>query len=251
VLNNGDNLLLSDPTRRTKAMRASPSVVAIAILAFRETQVALSPPIVNCTRRHRTTVPLVVLQWLFVLFVLIDAFGYFGVRFWPELTSRVGCSVRPFGLIATPLFPASWPTFVATACVENPTDPAISMIALMVKTSLAILGLMVALPSMAMLSVRAPALSSSSHEAYKAGDEFDQFETCIRAFVCFSALFGYCWYSTVSPAPQDLGTSFLAKLILENGFVFALWICGAMFVKAFAPIVGIPISRIWRLIGQK
>jgi hypothetical protein len=213
--------------------------------------VDLSRPVADCARRHRRALPLVVLQVLLVIFVSIDAFDYFGVRFWSELTSRVGCMVRPFGLIATPLFPAIWPTYVAAACVENPVDPAISMIALMVKTSLAILGFLVALPSMVMLSVRAPALSSSSDESHKAGDDSGQFKGGVGALVSYSALFGYCWYSIVSRAPEDLGTSFLAKLILENGFAFTLWIGGAMFVMAFAPIVGIPISMIWRLIGQK
>jgi hypothetical protein len=216
----------------------------------REAQVAAIRPVADRNAPHRKTLPFPVLQPLLLILLSLDAFEYFGARYWPELTGGVLCSARMLGLIATPLVPADWPGFVATSCLTNPADPALSMITLMIKTSFAILSLLVALPFIAILSIAESRPGAPDKDRNSMPFDLGRPIRDVRAFVFFSAVVGFAWYLIVSRAPERLGASLFDKIVLEDPLILGLFACGGMLVMAFAPISRFLISLLFRRMNR-
>jgi hypothetical protein len=175
-----------------------------------------------------------VFQALLILCVLLDIFVYFGVRLAPETVASVACTIRPFGVLATPLIPADWLEYIASDCAGPRTEPAISMIVFMVKVSLSLAVLL----GVFLISATGsePDLEKVLGEIRRDKRAFYQVSAkAVFALAVLVSITALAWFMTIfHRRPEEFSTSLAYKLILEDGcFILGMLLEGLFLV---API---------------
>jgi hypothetical protein len=124
----------------------------------------------------------------------LDASALFGGQVAPDAVGHAMCVLRPLAVFATFLFSNEWSQLVSEYCATFPREPAISIIALMLKISVVGLSLIL---TIAMLSLREEAdgveVPSEKHR------------------VPISGLAGWIWVLGILFLPTILGWWFIAS----------------------------------------
>ena len=181
---------------------------------------------------------------LFVICLSLDIFSYFGEERQPDAVNHAMCSLRPLGLFAWSMFPDGWAAYAADACASFPVEPAISMIAFMVKLSAEMTALVVLTVLLLPVLLESP---SSQMEAPVAPNERRQtYFEAVKSYIPMLLIFGVptilFWLIFRSRAPDDFRTAPLDK-IYEDVFLLGVLGCWLMVFCTLAEAALLPIVR--------
>jgi hypothetical protein len=156
--------------------------------------------------------------------------------------------LMPFGTIAAPVIRADWFAFVEASCVIGPTQPAISIIFFMVKTSFTIVGLAAAI----VLAAASPLISPEHTRSLYRGDmPFDSAKAARSTLACAAilAIMALYWQGEFSISPERFDTSLYYKLIFENLSMFALLLSGVLLCVPVVYFLVWPL--LWRILQKR
>jgi hypothetical protein len=177
-------------------------------------------------------------QALFGLCISLDLFVYFGVRIAPADVGDAVCAARPLSAIATPLFPAHWFDYVADGCAAFRIEPAISILAFMIKTSLTILALLVG--SVQGVILGEPDLAAEFGNKYS----FSEYIKGALGLAFCVAITVAAWLLMTSRAPEKFRTSLIDKIVLEDaGLILGLFLWSAVVVVTPLLLIRSVVSR--------
>jgi hypothetical protein len=192
-------------------------------------------------RLRRSAFPL--LPALYLLFITIDIVGSFGLSNAPEAVGRLACDIAPLTTISTFLIPSHWLDVVAYQCLGSASEPAVSVIFLMTKISLAIaafpvLVLLTAIRPEAYRALRNDALNSLQEKTYLRKLAENAF-----ALAFFGMLMAGFWWASLWRSADRFNTDLLHKTVNEDLFCCLVFVMTLLFSLLFLHLTAFPVEH--------
>jgi hypothetical protein len=171
----------------------------------------------------------------------LDALTVFGGQTASGVVGHAMCVLRPLGFFAKFLFANEWSQLISDYCGTFPREPAISIIALMLKISVVALSLIL---TIAMFPLREGSPEDSADTpSEKHGVPVTGLAGWIPALVIFllPTILGWRWLIT-SASPQEFHTDLIDKAY-EDIFLLSSYVGGIILWAAICELALLPVLR--------
>ncbi len=188
---------------------------------------------------------------MIVLCLSLDVFTSFGGYVAPGLVSHTMCALRPLGFFAKFLFANEWPQLVSEYCATFPREPAISIIAFMLKISVVAFSLVLTV-TMVMFLLRETTEylpeEVNASQIDRRGIAISDLAGLIKGLVIFLLPTILGWWLITSGSPREFHTSLFYKSF-EDIVLLGVYIGGMLFCAAFCKFALLPALR-WLFPGR-
>lgn len=181
---------------------------------------------------------------LFVFCLSLDIFTCIGARIAPDAVGRAICMLRPLGFFAEFLFSHDWSSYAANSCARFPSEPAISIVAFMLKLSVVVLGLVTTITMFPLREGPIQGGKEAPASSIERGSNAPDLGGWILPLILFVLPVVFIWWVFASKSPNDFQVSPLFKAY-EDGFLFGLFGAGVIAWLAFVELALLPVLRWW------